>query len=400
MTKRNLTGAAILGVVASGTLLVLSQGCQSKPDAQPRVGAILARSGPADFIGRPEAAMLEALLADYNANGQNPLDIEFLIRDSAGDPNTAVSLLDKFAKDENVVAVIGPSTSGESIPAARRAAEHGIPLLSLGASKRIVVDDAGNTNRWAFKFAQNDSLAADRLVGAMRQQGLERAALLYSDDGFGKSGANEFRRAVGDAGLILTHDTAFPPALDAPEPFVAAVPADAEAVMVWGTAPGPALLVKSLRAAGHPGQILLSHGNASDQFLASAGTAAEGAIVVGSRVLIPTNYLDEADPADAIVLRYRRFWHEKNFDGSPSHFAGHARDAFEAVMTAVSAETLTGDIAAQRRKLRDQLERTSKLFGVTGTFSFNDRDHAGLSMDAFETYRVSNAEFVPLTETK
>jgi len=216
-----------------------------------------------------------------------------------------------------------------------------------------------------------------------------KVALLYSNDGFGKSGANVARAAISAApSLKLVHDVAFPPALDRAEAFAAACPSDADAVLIWGTSPGPALLVQALAGANHPGKIFLSHGNASPAFVASAGPSCEGAIIVGSRVL--SNDLDPSKPADKVLLDFKSFWAAEKLPGKPSHFGGHARDAYAMILQA-----WTQHRAHDRKSLRTTIEEMGVFHGVTGTFKFSGDDHAGLSLDAFQTYIIRSGEFVP-----
>lgn len=302
-----------------------------KGKKSPLIGVILATTGKADFIGKPEKAVLEKLMDDYRKNGQNIYGLKFKFQDSGGDPGQALTSFNMLKNNPNVIAIIGPSTSGESILLAKRANEEKIPLLSLAASRKIVLLDDGDTNPWAFKFAQNDDLAARRLTMVMTRRNDFSVALLFSEDGFGKSGAEVFEAAAENSNIKIIHKASFPSSLDSPEPFVRAIPQDVNGVVIWGTAPGPALLVKTLKNQSFRGQIYLSHGNASEAFIESCGVASEGAIVVGSRVLKEVSKLDPNSPADEIISRYRAFWQE-NFTGEPSHFAVYARDAFEAIL--------------------------------------------------------------------
>ena len=81
-----------------------------------KVGAILAVTGPAAFLGAPEAKTLEMLAAQVNAaGGVKGMKIELLIKDSAGDAEKALSLAKQLVEEEKVFAVLGPSTSGESM---------------------------------------------------------------------------------------------------------------------------------------------------------------------------------------------------------------------------------------------------------------------------------------------
>jgi branched-chain amino acid transport system substrate-binding protein len=378
----------------------LLAGCTTEPDAEPEpvVGVILAISGPAGYIGQPERDVLAALEADYrdrNIDDLKGLSMEIL--DSGGDPDQAQALFGQLAGNPGVVAVIGPSTSGESVPIAQRARERGIPLLSLAASKRIVEDEAGQVNPWAFKFAQNDDLAARLLIAQMDASDNTRIGLLYADDGFGTSGEAVVAEEVEAARVQIVYDASFAADLANPEPVVRAAldaGANLDGVLIWGTAPGPALLVRELDAQGFQGQIYLSHGDASPAFIEAAEGAAEGAIIVGSRVLTPSERLDPDDPADQVILTFKDRFGE---DASP--FGGHARDAFEALVTVILEEdALDGGPEAWRAQVRGDLEALSGFHGVTGTFNFSATDHAGLDLDAFGVYRISQGNFVPVSE--
>lgn len=301
-----------------------------KGKKSPLIGVILATTGNAAFIGKPEKAVLEKLRGDYIKHGIKIYGLDFLFFDSGGDPEKALASFEMLEKTPNVIAIIGPSTSGESISLAKIANEEEIPLLSLAASKKIVRLNDG-VNPWAFKFAQNDDLVAQRLIMKMTKLEHFSVALLSSEDGFGKSGADVFREAAKNSNIQIIHQASFPPSLESPEALVLALPREVQGVVIWGTAPGPELLVKTLKKQNIPAQIYLSHGNASEAFIESCGVASEEAIVAGSRVLTAGSKLDPNSTADEIIRRYRAFWQE-NFPGEPSHFAAYARDAFGAIL--------------------------------------------------------------------
>lgn len=382
---------ALVLVVLVGLWLV-----KKRPSTKPKVGAILALTGKADYIGKPERDVLQALLSDFNAHSDASPGIDLDVRDTGGDPNRARTIFEELAKDDKVLAIIGPSTSGESIAIAGRANEARIPLLSLAASRQIVIGDDGKVRPWVFKFAQNDDLAAQRLVLAMTNNKHLSVALLYSDDAFGKSGADAFRKAaMPDGGpklLNIQYDSAYSSSITQPESIIAGVPETVQAVLIWGTSPGPALLIKELKRVGRNAQVYLSHGNASPDFIANAGPSAEGAIVIGSRVLLSQTYLSGV--ANDPIKRYQDFWAKHFGGGLPSHFGGHARDALEALANVLRNGAKT------RGEIRDRIEELKYFQGVTGTFTFSPDDHAGLDSSAFETYTIKNGGFVPLDKAK
>ena len=78
-----------------------------------KVGALLAVTGPSSFLGGPEANTLEMLVQEINAKGGiNGNKIELFLKDTAGNPEKAISLAKQLLEEDKVVAVLGPSSSG------------------------------------------------------------------------------------------------------------------------------------------------------------------------------------------------------------------------------------------------------------------------------------------------
>ena len=89
------------------------------------MGAIFAVTGPASFLGGPEARSAEMVVEKINkAGGINGDTIELIVKDSAGSSEKAVSFAKQLIEEDKVVAIIGPSTSGESM-AVKKIAEDG-----------------------------------------------------------------------------------------------------------------------------------------------------------------------------------------------------------------------------------------------------------------------------------
>lgn len=389
----------LLIVFISFTIVQIS--CNKKTENRITIGVILSITGRADFIGKPEKQVLEALGVNRQEGPNTTPDFDLDIRDSEGKPEAAKNLFTAFANNPDVVAIIGPSTSGESIPLAEEADKIGIPLLSLAASKKIVQPGDGKPRKWAFKFAQNDDLAAQLIISTILQKELKRVALLYSNDGFGKSGAEVFKEMLKQTTLQFKHESMFQASMDTPEPIVSGLSSDIDAIVIWGTAPGPQLLVSALRKRGLGAQVFLSHGNASDEFVKSVGVAGEGVILVGSRVLTEEKYLNKEIESDLVILEFREFW-RKRFGGNPSHFGGHARDAFELLLAALrDSNVQKAESIMRRNAIRNYLEtKVTQFSGVTGTFSFSESDHAGLDSRSFEIYQIRNNVFIPLEKIK
>src|SRR5512133_2738851 len=145
--KKLLLLAASLGLTAASAATA----------AEPlKVGALLAVTGPAAFLGAPEARTLQMLVEDLNARGGvDGHPIQLVIKDTAGSPEKAVSFAKQLIEEEQVFAIIGPATSGETMQVKALAEEAKTPLLSCAAAEAIVNPVA----RYVFKTAQKDSHA-------------------------------------------------------------------------------------------------------------------------------------------------------------------------------------------------------------------------------------------------
>jgi len=149
---------------------------QSPADAKPaadatpiKVGAIFAVTGGASFLGAPEAKTVEMFVEKVNqAGGVNGRKIEMLIRDSAGKPENAISLAKQLIDEDKVLAILGPSNSGETMQIKNICQEGKTILLSCAAAETIVNPIAS----YVFKTPQKDSDAARSIFQTMKDKGI------------------------------------------------------------------------------------------------------------------------------------------------------------------------------------------------------------------------------------
>jgi branched-chain amino acid transport system substrate-binding protein len=81
-----------------------------------KVGAILAVTGGASFLGAPESKTLQMVADEINSKGGvQGRQIELIIKDSGANPEKAISFAKQLIEEEKVFAILGPSTSGETM---------------------------------------------------------------------------------------------------------------------------------------------------------------------------------------------------------------------------------------------------------------------------------------------
>jgi len=351
-----------------------------------KVGAILAVTGPASFLGAPEARTLEMLVQEVNARGGvmgHPIDL--VVKDTGASSEKAISFARQLIEEDKVFAIIGPSTSGETMAIKGLAEEGKTLLLSLAAAEVIVNPVASHV----FKVAPKDSFAAEMIFRQMKKMGISRIGFLSSNTGFGKAGKEQVERLAPEHGIqIALNEVYDKAATDLTAEVTKLKAANVQAILNWSIEPAQSIVIKNARQVGLTVPIFQSHGFANVQYAKAAGAAAEGVIFPASRIVV-ADQLAPSHPQKAVVDAYRKAY-EARFKEDVSTFGGHAWDAFMILVKAIE------QVGPDRAKVRAVVENMKGFVGTAGVFSFSAADHNGLDIDAFELLTVKNGRFVPL----
>src|ERR1039458_9171153 len=104
-----------LGILLILLSLIVSTGTVMA--AQPiKIGALFAITGPASFLGEPERNTAQMVVDEINkAGGIKGRMLELVVYDTQGDATKAVQAATRLIKEDKVAAIIGPSTTGDSM---------------------------------------------------------------------------------------------------------------------------------------------------------------------------------------------------------------------------------------------------------------------------------------------
>jgi branched-chain amino acid transport system substrate-binding protein len=353
-----------------------------------KVGALLAVTGPASFLGAPEARTLEMLVADLNARGGVAgRKVQLVVKDTAGSPEKAISFAKQLIDEEQVFAIIGPATSGETL-AVKAIAEEGKTLLLSCAAAEAIVNPVG---RYVFKTAQKDSHAIVKVFQQMRKAGVTRIGVLSSNTGFGKAGREAIAKLAPEHGVQIVVDEVYDKAAtDLTAEVTKVKAANVQAILNWSIEPAQAIVIKNARQIGMTVPIFQSHGFANIQYVKAAGAAAEGVVFPASRIVV-AEALPEKHPQKAVLVSYKRAY-ETRYQEDASAFGGYAHDAFAALVKAIA------EVGPDREKVRSAIENMKGFVGTSGVFSFSPADHNGLDVEAFEMVTVKDGRFVLLAK--
>lgn len=368
--------------VAMG-LLVMSTAAVCAPPPI-KIGGLFSVTGPASFLGEPERNTAQMVVNEINAaGGIKGRKVQLVAYDTQGDATKAVQAVTRLIKDDKVVAIIGPSTTGDTMAVIPHVERARIPLVSCAAGVKITEP----VKPWVFKTAQNDYLAVQKIYEHLTKRNLKRIALLTVSDSFGSSGREQLKAQASRYRMeIVSDDTYGPKDTDMTPQLTKIRGGKAQAIICWGTNPGPALVARNAKQLGVKLPLYMSHGVSSKKFIGLAGDTAEGIFLPSGRVLV-ADLLPSSDKQKKALLSFVNDY-KKHYRAEGDHFGGHAWDAVMLIKGAIERG------GASPAAIRAQLEKTRNFPGIGGVFSFSPKDHSGLSKDAFVMLEVKGRDWV------
>ena len=383
---KRILNLAVAIAISFSLVAGLSLATVAKAEETIKVGAILAVTGPASFLGGPEARTLEMMVEKINANGGVlGKKIDLIIKDSGANPEKAISFTKQLIEEDKVFAILGPSTSGETMKIKNIVEEAKMILISCAAAEVIVNPVA----KYVFKTPQKDSHAVQKIYGTMKDQGITKIAILAGNTGFGKAGKGQLEKAAADFGIEILMAEVYDKKSTDLSAVVAKLMAnkDIQAVVNWSIVPAQGILAKNMRQAGWDVPLFQSHGFGNVKYIAAGGAAAEGIVFPAGRLLI-ANSLPENHPQKQLLVRYKIDYETKYPEDKVSTFGGHAYDALTILVAAIEKAGST-----DKEKVRDAIENLQGVAGTAGVFNFSAEDHNGLDIDSFEMLTVKDGKF-------
>ncbi|MCX8027444.1 MAG: ABC transporter substrate-binding protein [Thermodesulfovibrionales bacterium] len=351
-----------------------------------KIGAVLAVTGYASFLGEPQKNTLQMLQEQINkAGGIKGTPIEIIIEDSKSDEMQALLALKKLIDKDKVLAIIGPSTTGESMAVIPTVTQAKIPLISCAAGAGIT--QPVNERYWIFKVAQYDTSAVETIYIHMKKQNISKIGIITISNSYGDSGRKALLELAPKFGITITADERYGPKDSDMTTQITKIKASgAQAIVNWSIGPTQAIVTKNWHTLKPGIPLYHSHGWGSKRNIALAGKAAEGVISPLGRLVV-WDKISENYPQKPILKKYATDY-ETRFKSEPSTFGGHAYDALMMIVEAIKK------VGADGAKIRDYIENNIKNWpGTGGVFNMSEKDHCGLDKDAFEMVVVKNGDW-------
>jgi len=354
--------------------------------AEIKIGASLSSTGPAAFLGDPELKTLEMLVEDVNAKGGiNGEQITLIAYDDNGDPNKARTFATRLVEDDEVVAIIGGTTTGTTMSILAVAEDAEIPFISLAGA----IDIINPVKPFTFKTPHTDRMACQKIFEDMQKAGITKIGMISGTDGFGASMQAQCKEVAPDYAVEIVADETYDPKdADMTAQLTKIKGTEGvQAILNPGFGQGPSIVTRNVKQLAIDLPFYQSHGVASDGFIELAGAdAAEGVRLPGTALLV-AGLLAADDPQKPVVDAYKTMFEAKT--GTPvGTFGGYAHDAF-----LIMSDAITRAGSAESAAIRDAIEATSGLAGTTGIYTFTAEDHLGLDLSAFRMLEIKDGKW-------
>ena len=353
------------------------------------IGAVLSLTGAQSGLGTPEKNTIDMEVARINAEGGiNGHPLEVIIEDDASDVDQAIAATTKLIEQDEVLAIIGSTGTGQTMAMRAQIDAAGIPQVSLAGSLVITKE----FDPLVFQTPWSNALVVATTLEYLADEGYTNVGLITEDTGFGKDGRELVNATAADHGLTVVSDQVFKPTdTDMTGQLTLIKGAGADVVLMWSSVAASSIVPKNMQQLGMDMPLVGSHGIARQEFVTSAGDAAEGTVMFAGKVLAPEAYGEGTPSYEAATGFIERYTEE--YGEAPSNtFAGHAYDGLYLVVEAM----MRLDEGFTPADLRDEIEATSEFPGIGGVFTFSETDHNGMTADDLVGYRATGGSWALL----
>jgi branched-chain amino acid transport system substrate-binding protein len=357
--------ARLFAAAASVALLVASGHAR----AQIKLGAILSISGPGAAMGVGYKGAFDLFPGEIA--GQH---IEYIIRDDATDASTGFTAAQKMISEDHIDAFIGPSLTATDAAVAPLANQARIPMIAMAPYE---YDPAKQP--YTFSDAQPLTLMVAKVFKYMQAHGVKQIGYIGFSDGWGDQVLAATKQwSAADGMTILADERYARTDTTAEAQALKLISVHPEAIMMGTSATPAALPVVALRHRGFKGGLFGNHGIVSPAFIKVGGAAVEGVIAVTSPVVV-YDQLQDGNVVKPVATAFMADYIKKFGPQGASPFAGYSYDAMLLLKNAIpiALKSAQPGTDAFRAALRDALEQTRELVGVSGVYTMTPTDHNG-----------------------
>jgi branched-chain amino acid transport system substrate-binding protein len=350
-----------------------------------RIGVNAPLTGDIPKVGEGTKFAAQMWLEDVNAAGGievggKKYKVELIIEDNESKAESAVKANTKLITEEDVLAIVGPQSSKQAIPAGGKANELGTPMISPWSTNPDTTKDRPFVFRGCFLDPFQGPVVANFIKNEF---GFKKAAVLYDVASDYPKGLAEFFKAAWEKqngpGSVVAYESFTTKDADFSSQLTKINNSGAEVLFTPQYYNEVALIVQQAHQLGWNKPIVGSDSWGSAETVKLCGKDCYG-------LFFSTHYAAAGakGATKAFIDRY-----EKEHGYVPDDVAALTWDAMRIVQAAIEgAGELSGDIEKDRKAVRDALATIKDFDGITGGMTFTED---GDPMKCAVIVRISDA---------
>jgi len=285
-------GGLAAGMALSLTLAACGGGGgngESKSDGSPstiKIGFMGDLTGENSALVIPPANGAQLAIEEYNKTNP-PVKVQFVKYDSQAQEAQAASLAQKAVRDDKIVAMVGPTFSGESQAAVPILEQAKVPNISSSATRTSLA-----SNGWKFwhRVVTNDDFQGPQLADFLIKAKAPKKAFILSDQApYGVGLADAVDKELKGKGVQTQRDKVDEKAPDFSSTVTKVKAFNPDVVFMGGYYPVTGKMLKQLRDAGVTALFSSGDGSVDPQLISTAGTPAADNVVLACPCKIPFN---------------------------------------------------------------------------------------------------------------
>jgi branched-chain amino acid transport system substrate-binding protein len=233
--------------------------------------------------------------------GGKPYKLELKVYDDQSDPNLSVRLYTQLVTSDKVNFLLGPYTSGITIPASSVAEKYQIPMVQGGGASEKIFDRGYKYIFGTLPRADLYFRSAIEAAAKMTPR-VQTAALLYSNEAFDRSVAEGARRWLMEQKIEKVYDEQYQPATQDFTSILAVIKSkNPDVILVAGHVENSLNFIRQSQAADvNPKMYVFTVGPPTADFRQALGKAADYAYGV-------TPWLPDMDVGGDVFASAREF---------------------------------------------------------------------------------------------
>ena len=334
-----------------------------------KIGFNIPMTGDIPEVGEGSKNAAEMYLADINGAGGlevggKKYKLEFIYMDNESKADSAVNVALKLIEQEEVVAIIGPNSSKQAVPAGGTCNENRVPMISPWSTNPATTFD----RPWVFRAAFLDPFQGPVIADfAAKKFGAKTAAVLYDVENDYSVGLAEVFKSAWEAkglGPVVAYESNGTKDQDYSAQLTTIIAAKPDFIFIPENYNQVALIIPQARDLGYKGPFMGSDSWGTPDLVKLCGPQCNGQY-------FSTHYA-AAGATGATKVFIDRYM--AKYGAEPADYAALTWDSIGLLMEGIkNAGVVDSNPRKMRKAIRDGLAAIKSFDGITGSSRFDDQ---------------------------